>query len=216
VIPRSTAVWLLTGGVIGPILLVVVFLILGWTQLGYDPMRMYLSYLSRAEAGWVAVAATVVSSLLMAGGAIGLRGAMRTSEGPGTWWGPILIGLAAVGLALAGILLTEPGRGFPPGTPPGPTKHPSFVGMLHDWAAGLAMCSLPTAMLVMARRFASEGGGGRWAAYSSLSAVATVTFLVASFYPTDVLGVLERIALLLAAGWVALVMWKFRREVTRA
>ena len=71
-------------------------------------------------------------------------------------------------------------------------------------------------MLVMAHRFAREGGGSRWAAYSRLSAVATVIFLVASFFPTDVLGMLGRIALVLAAGWVALVMWRFRREATRA
>jgi hypothetical protein len=216
VITRSTAGWLLTGGVIAPILLVVVLLVLGWTESGYDPTGMYLSYLSRGEVGWVAVATIVVSSLLMAGGAVGLREVLRASEGPGSWWGPILIGLTAVGLALSGILLTEAGRGFPPGTPLGPTKHPSFVGMLHDWAAGLAMCSLPTAMLVMAGRFASERGGGRWAAYSALSAVATVSFLVASFYPSDVPGVLERMALLLAAGWVVLVMWRFRREVSGA
>ena len=206
--------WLLTGGGIGPVLFVGVFLILGWTQPGYDPMRMYLSYLSRAPAGWVTVATTVVSCLLMAGGAIGLRWVMR--GGLGSWWGPILIGLAAVGMALSGVLLTEPGRGYPPGTPLGPTKTPSFVGMLHDWAAGVAICTLPAAMLVMARRFAREVGGGRWAAYSSLSAVATATFLVASFYPTDVLGVLERTALVLAGGWVALVMWRFRREAAGA
>jgi hypothetical protein len=214
VIRRNVAVWLLTGGVIGPILFAVVFLVLGWTMPGYDPMRMYVSYLSRGDGGWVAIATTVVGSLLTAGGALALRWAMRT--GPGSWWGPILIGLAGVGLALSGILLAEPARGYPPGTPLGPPRHPSFVGALHDWAAGVAMLSLPAAMLVMARRFVREGGGGRWAAYSSLSAVATVTFLVASFYPTDVLGVLERTALLLAAGWVAQVMWRFRREATGA
>ena len=214
VISRKVAVWLLTGGVIGPILFAVVFLVLGWTMPGYDPMRMYLSYLSRGDGGWVAIATTVVGSLLTAGGALGLRRAMRT--GPGSRWGPILIGLAGVSLALSGMLLAEPGRGYPPGTPLGGPRHPSFVGALHDAAAGVAFVSLPAAMLVMGRRFAKEGGGGLWAAYSSLSAVATVTFLVASFYPTDVLGVLERIALLLAAGWVALVMWRFRREATRA
>ena len=211
---RNVAVWLLTGGVIGPIVFVVVFLVLGWTMPGYDPMRMYMSYLSRGDGGWIAIAITVVGGLLTAGGALGLRWAMRT--GPGSRMGPILVGLAGVGLALSGILLAEPGRGYPPGTPLGPPKHPSFVGALHDGAAGTAMFSLPAAMLVMARRFAREAGGGRWAAYSSLSAVATVSFLVASFYPTDVLGVLERIALLLAAGWVAQVMWKFRREAARA
>jgi hypothetical membrane protein len=210
---RNTAVLFLTGGVIGPVLFVVLFLIMGWTRPGYDPMRMYLSYLSRGVGGWVAIVTTVVSGLLTAAGAVGLQWALRT--GPRPRWAPILIGIAAVGLALMGMLLVEPARGYPPGTPLGPPKHPSFVGALHDWAAGVAFLSLPAAMIVMARRFAKEGDGGRWAAYSSLSAVATVSFLVGSFYPTVVLGLLERVALLVAAGWVALVMWRFRREATR-
>jgi hypothetical protein len=213
VITRNMAVWLLTGGVIGPILFVVVLLLIGWTRPGYDPMRMYLSYLSRGDGGWVAIATTVVSSLLTAGGALGLRSPM---PGPGSRWAPILIGITGVGLALAAILLPEPARGYPPGTPLGGPEHPSFIGALHDWAAGVALCSLVAAMLVMARRFAREGGGGRWAAYSLLSAVATVIFLFASFPPTDISGMLERISLLLAAGWVARVMWRFRREATRA
>ena len=205
---------MLTGGVIGPIMFVVVFLVMGWTRPGYDPMSMYLSYLSRGPGGWVAIATTVVSSLLTAGGAVGLRFAMRT--GPGSRWGPVLIGITGVGLAVAGILLVEPGRGYPPGTPLGDPKHPSFIGALHDWAAGIAMASVVAAMLVMARRFAREGGGARWAAYSRLSAAATVIFLFGSFFPTDVLGILERIALVLASGWAAQVMWRFRREATRA
>jgi hypothetical protein len=212
VITRNMAVWLLTGGVIGPILFVVVFLVMGWTRPGYDPMSMYLSYLSRGDGGWLAIATTVVTSLLTAGGAVGLRWVMR--PGPGSRWGPILIGITGVGLVLAGILLVEPGRGYPPGTPLGDPKHPSLIGALHDWAAGVAMCSLIAAMLVMARRFAMEGGGSRWAAYSLLSAVATVIFLVASFFPTAVVGMMERIALVVAAGWVVRVMWRFRREAT--
>jgi hypothetical protein len=211
---RNMAVWLLTGGVIGPILFVVVFLLMGWTRPGYDPMRMYLSYLSRGDGGWVAVATTAATSLLTAGGALGLRRAMPT--GPGSRWGPTLIGLMAVGMGLAGVLLSEPARGYPPGTPLGGPVHPSFVGALHDGAAGIAMCSVIAAMLVLARRFAGEGGGARWAAYSRFSAVATVVFLLGSFFPTDVSGILERIALVLAAGWVAQVMWRFRREATRA
>ena len=212
-ITQNTAVLLLTGGVIGPILFIVVFLAMGYTRPGYDPESMYLSYLSRGDGGWVAIATPQVSSLLTAGGALGLRWAMPT--GPGSRWGPILIGVIGIGLALAGILLVEPGRGYPPGTPLGDPVHPSLIGALQDWAAGVAMFSVVAAMLVMARRFAREGGGGRWAAYSRLSAVATVILLVASFFPTEVLGVLERVALLLAAGWLARVMWRFRREATR-
>lgn len=78
---RTVAAWSLTGGVIGPILFAVAFLVMGWTRPGYDPTRMYLSYLARGDGGWVAIATTVVSSLLTAGGALGLRWAMPTGPG---------------------------------------------------------------------------------------------------------------------------------------
>ena len=51
---------------------------------------------------------------------------------------------------------------------------------------------------------------------SRLSAVGTTAFLLASFIQTDVLGLLERIAIVIAPGWVAQVMWRFRREVAAA
>jgi hypothetical membrane protein len=205
-------VWFLTAGVVGPVLFIVVFLAMGWTRPGYDPMRMYLSYLSRGDGGWLARVTTVVSSLLTGVGALGLGWSMRT--GPASRWVPILIGVTAIGLAVSGILLAEPARGYPPGTPLGGPKHPSFIGALHDWAAGIAFCSLVAAMLVMARRFARERVGP-WATYSLVSAAATVIFLFGSFRPTAVSGLLERTSLVLAAGWVAMVMWRFRREAAR-
>jgi hypothetical protein len=206
---RSATRWLLTGGAIGPILIVVVFLTMGWTRPGYDPQRMYLSYLSIGEGGWLGIATTVVSGVLIAGGAVGLRGAMPT--GRASSWGPILIGLAGLSLIVTGLLVPDHARGYPPGTPLGPPSDPSLVARLHDVAAGLLFLCLVEAMFVMAHRFAREGG--RWSLYSRLSALGTTAFLLASFPQTDVLGALERIAIVIAAGWVTQVMWRFRREV---
>jgi hypothetical protein len=47
---RSTIRWLLTGGVIGPVLFVLVFMIDGWRRPGYDPMTMFVS--PWRSAGW--------------------------------------------------------------------------------------------------------------------------------------------------------------------
>jgi hypothetical membrane protein len=88
--------WLLTGGSIGPVLFVVVFLLEGATRPGYDPMRMHVSLLSLSDLGWQQIANFVVSGALILGGAAGLRRVL--TAGPGSRWGPILIGVAGVGM----------------------------------------------------------------------------------------------------------------------
>lgn len=113
---RSTTRWLLLAGVIGPILFVIVFLVEGWTRAGYDPMRMFVSLLALSDDGWQQIVNFVVSGVLVAGGAVGLRSVLR--EGPGSTWGPRLIGLAGVGMVLAGVFVTDPGFGYPPVRPP--------------------------------------------------------------------------------------------------
>ena len=53
---RTITGWLLIGGVIGPVLFVVVFLMEGATRPGYDPMRMFVSLLSLSDLGWQQIA----------------------------------------------------------------------------------------------------------------------------------------------------------------
>lgn len=78
----------------------------------------------------------------------------------------------------------------------------------------LVFFGLPVAMVVMARRFPGERS--RWALYCWLSAVGVLAFFFASLASTDVAGVLQRVAIILALGWVALVMWRFQGEVAVA
>jgi uncharacterized protein DUF998 len=206
---RSRAWWLLSGGVIGPVLFIVVFLVEGWTRAGYDPMTMYVSLLALSDQGWQQVANFLVGGALIVGGAIGLRAVVR--EGPGSRWGPILIGLAGVGLIVGGVFVTDACCAYPPGTPAGRSSSISWHGAIHDVAALSVFLGLAAAMFVMARRFVGEAG--RWAVYSRVSAVGELVFLFAAFAFADLTGLLQRIAALIALGWVAQVMWRFRREV---
>ena len=206
---RSTTRWLLTAGIIGPILFVAVFLVEGWTRANYDPMRHFVSLLSLTDQGWQQIANFIVSGSLIAAGAVGLRSAMR--EGPGAKWGPRLIGLAGVGIVTAGVFVTDPCCGYPPGTPEGMAANQSVAGTIHDLMSLVVFFGLPIAMFVMARRF--RGDGSRWALYSRLSGVGTLVFLFSALAFRDVTGLLQRIAVLLALGWVAQVMWRFRREL---
>jgi len=211
---RRVTRWLLAGGVIGPVVFVIAFLVEGWTRPGYDPMRMFVSLLALTDLGWQQVANFVVSGLLVTAGGHGLHRQLR--EGPGATWGPIFVYLAGVGMVLAGVFVTDPGYGYPPGTPLGEPVNSSASEVVHDLAALLAFAALAVAMLVTARRFAGEGSGSRWALYSRLSGLGEVVFLVGAFSLPDVAGLLQRIAILLALGWVAQVCWRYWREASAA
>jgi len=206
---RGVTRWLLTGGAIGPVLFVVVLLVEGWTRADYDPMTIFVSLLSLGDVGWQQIANFIISGTLIAGGAVGLRMVLR--EGPGSRWGPILIGLAGVGLVVAGVFVTDPGYGYPPGAPQGMPTSASWHGAIHDWVSLLVFGGLAAAMLVMARRFSGEGS--RWSLYSRVSAMGVVVGFPLAILLTDVAGLLQRVTIVVALGWVAQVMWRFRREV---
>src|SRR5439155_18431180 len=113
-------------------------------------------------------------------------------------------------LMLAGVFPTDPAQRFPPGTPLGLPASPSWHGALHQVASAFVFIGLPVAMMLLAPRFAFEGG--RWALYTRLSAVGVLVFLFSAVAFPDVTGLLQRLSIVLALGWVAQVMWRFRRE----
>ena len=207
---RSTTRWHLLAGVIGPVFFVVVFLIEGWTRPGYDPTRMFVSGLSLTDAGWQQIANFVITGLLFLAAAVGWRRSMP--DGPGSRWGPVLIGLAGLGLVGAGVFVTDPGYGYPPGTPGGFPTESTLHSSLHQGASILVFGGLPVAMLVMARRF--RGEGSRWTAYSVASAIGMVVAFLAAFAFLDVTGLMQRLSIIIGFGWVARVSWRLRREVS--
>jgi hypothetical membrane protein len=207
---RDKTRWLLTGGVIGPVLFVVVFLIEGWTRPGYDPMRHFVSTLSLGDQGWQQIANFVITGILIIAGAAGLRRTMR--DGPGSRWGPILIGAAGLGVLLAGVFVTDPAMGYPPGSPPGLPTTSSWHGTIHDMVSLVVFSGLPIAAFVMARRF--RGERGRWALYSVLTGIGMLVGFVLIFVFQDWLGLTQRISIVLGFGWVAQLCLRFRRELS--
>src|SRR6266851_4738732 len=107
--------FLLLCGVIGPLLFIVVLLIEGATRPGYSAWRNYGSDLELSNQGWEQIANFIVCGLLCIAFAAGLRRIWRT--GRASVWGPLLIGLFGLGLVAAGVFVTDPGRGYPPGAP---------------------------------------------------------------------------------------------------
>ena len=212
--PRTRT--LLTGGVVGPVLFVVVFTILGAGRPGYDPMRQFVSLLMLSDGGWIQVASFLVSGVLILGSAVGLRRAL--TPGPGCRLAPIGVGLAGLGLVIAGIFPTDPLQGYPPGTPPGLPLVPSWHAVIHLLGALLFFGGLPFASIVVARRFSSAGAVG-WAIYSAASGIGMFVINAstgaspgtAGMFP-DVAGLLQRVAIILGLAWLALLSLHFVRE----
>lgn len=196
---------LLICGVIAGPLFVTAFLIQGVIRPDYNPLRHSISTLELgSEFGWIQSLNFIVAGLLMLVFAVGVRRLLR-SEMRSTW-GPLLIGLWAVGLIAAGSFATDPDIGYPPNSPY-PIQD-SMHGVLHNLSAGLGFPALVVACLVFARWFAVRRERG-WAFYSAVSGVVLLISVVLASYAfprTEGLGLFgglfQRIAVVCGWGWL--------------
>jgi len=190
------------GAIAGP-LFVTAFVVQGATRPDYNPLRHSISTLALgSEFGWIQILNFVIAGLLTMAFAVGTRRVLRPQNG--STWGPLLIGLYAVGLLGAGLFVTDPDAGYPPGTQ-AKIQDPSLHGVLHNLSTGLGLPALLAASFVFARWFAARGEGG-WALYSAVSgAVFLISVVLASYgFPRteglgEVGGLFQRIAV--ACGW---------------
>ncbi|HEX5504122.1 MAG TPA: DUF998 domain-containing protein [Thermomicrobiales bacterium] len=194
---------LLAGGVIGPPLFTLVYLVEGATRPGYDAWQQTVSALSLGEQGWLQVASFLVCGLLSLGFAAGSRVALR--GGPGATWGPRVLAIFGLGLIVAGIFATDPAQGYPPGTPLGPSVVTTVHGTVHFLLGGLPVfAAMPAACGILARRFAATRAWG-WVWYSVGSGILALTCFVA-FAVLGVrggpAGLLERCSLVVGLAWL--------------
>ncbi|MCD2193363.1 DUF998 domain-containing protein [Actinomycetospora endophytica] len=190
----------------GPVY-VVVGLVQGLTRAGFDLSRHDLSLLANGPLGWIQIANFVVSGLMTVAAAVGMSRALRVlGGGPGSAWGPRLVGLYGLGLIGAGVFVADPMNGFPAGTPDGPATTVTVGGIGHLVAGGLGFLGLIAGALILARHYATIGQTGMaW-----FSRITGVLFLVAfvgvasgSASPVVVLGFW--VAVILAWTWLAVV-----------
>ncbi|GHO90270.1 hypothetical protein KSF_003180 [Reticulibacter mediterranei] len=192
---------LLACGAIGPLLNTVVILVLGATRPGYNPWRIPDSNLELGVGGWMQISNYIVTGALLLAFAIGLR--LRLCTGRGSTWGPILLGIYGLTFIGAGIFVTDPVLGYPPGASSALTVH----GILHDLCGQLQFISLSAACFVLARRDAADLARRSWTWYT----VATGLLVAASdvfFFLTGALngpaGLIERIGIIGSCSWIAL------------
>jgi hypothetical protein len=129
-----------------------------------------------------------------------------------------LVGVWAVGLLGAGLFVTDPVSGYPPGAPDRLSGY-SWHGALHDLFSGPAFVALAAACFVFGRRFVAWGERG-WATYSAVTGVVFLgAFILSSagFGQAEGLvklaGLFKRVALSVGFGWLALLAVRSLRSL---
>jgi hypothetical protein len=215
---------LLIGGVVGPVLFVVVLLIEGATRPGYSAWRNFVSQLSLSSQGWEQVTNFLVCGLLCLGFSAGLRRAL--AGGKGAVAGPAALGVFGAGLIIAGVFSTDPALGYPPGTLPvsgSPALHGTPHAMIHGLAGLVCFVSLTVACFAMARRFGGDIRWRGWTAYSILTGIVVLSGFVASnttsvldmrgVWPNAPTGLIQRVAIISGWVWVALLAGRLLRDM---
>jgi hypothetical membrane protein len=177
---------------------------------GFDIRRHAVSALSVGDGGWIQVAVFVSTGLLMLAFAIGSRAAL--GSGRGATWGPRFLGLFGLGLVGAGVFVTDPAFGFPPGAPDGMPAAFSWHASLHAAAFMVSFGALVIAAIILARRFAGDGRRS-WAAYSL--GTAAVSLALSAWPPSDgAASIRYALAAVVAWAWVTLLAVELRRATT--
>jgi hypothetical protein len=172
-VPRRLLLWL-TYGAAGTMLFPIIYVILGATRPGYDPWRQSISALSLGPGGWTAQLNFVLCGVSVLWMAFVWRKIL--AGGVCATWYPIIRGIEGLGLVAIGIFSTDPGYGYPPGTPSGP-GHSTLGGTLHLIFTSLILNVMCLGLLVIARRFWKNPGWRGWTAFSVICGLLPIVFI---------------------------------------
>jgi hypothetical protein len=125
---NKTTKGLLTCGIIGVFLFIIMFPIQGQLRVAYSPIKFPISSLSIGEFGWIQISNFIIAGSLIFLSSIGFRQATPLLKN--SLLTSILIGAVGLGLVGAGIFSTDPLYGYPTTEP---LKIVSFTihGQLH-------------------------------------------------------------------------------------
>jgi hypothetical membrane protein len=129
---------------------------------GFDLTRHAWSQLAAGPQGWIQMANLVLTGAMVVAFAVGLHRA-----GPSRW-APRLIATYGLGLVASGLLVADPGAGYPVGVPA--PAAPTWHGIGHFVAGGIGFTALVVATFVLARAYA-RAGARRLAWWSRITGV---------------------------------------------
>ncbi|GIG67146.1 DUF998 domain-containing protein [Phytomonospora endophytica] len=141
------------------------------TREGFDLTRHPLSALANGDLGWLQITNFVLAGLLTIAGSFGFRRALAGK--PGATWVPRLTLTAGVGLIAAGLLVMDPGGGFPVGHDELPTTM-SWHSAGHMIAGTATFAALSATCFVLGRFYTRTGRRG----HAVASRVAGVAILL--------------------------------------
>jgi hypothetical membrane protein len=209
---------LLLGGMIGPLLFIVVFLIEEAVRPGYSSWRYYVSQLGTGPGGWIQDVSFLECGITCLGFAFALRRLFR--GGKAFLFGPLLLGVYALAMIAAGIFPTDPALGYPPGAVP--PVQPSSHGMVHGLAGAIVFTILPITCFVVTRRFIGNAAWRGWALYSFLAGAVMLVFGILSIaaaplsatgqWPNAPIGILQRVAIIVGFTWISLLAARLYRD----
>lgn len=204
-----TRVLLACGIITGPLFFVVA-IIQAFTRSGYNIRQNAISQLSLGDPGWIQITSFLLTGLLAAACAIGVRRMLKGQKGGA--WGALLIGTFGLGLIVAGIFPPDPAFGFPPGAPAGPAAMPiSGHASLHALGFFVSMLSAIINSFVFVRRFGALQQRG-WVSYCVASGVAAPVLIVLSILFVSWSGVIVAVAGAVVFGWVSAIAARLRSE----
>lgn len=194
---RSPAYAALLGGVIGPPVFVLVFLIDDRIHPAYDPVANHISELMRGELGWLQAANFLVFAAAMLTFAAGIYwGAPRRRASAA---GSVLFAAIGAGLIVSGLFVPDAQTG----------RVQTLPGIIHNVAAFPVFLGLFGASLVFSLRFR---GGLRIYSAASGALFLLVMFVASHFSELHIDGVFQRISIVVGWTWITVLAFALRAE----
>lgn len=173
----------------------------GAARPGYDAWHQSVSALSLGPRGWIQDAFFVLLGVALLGTVTTWRRVLAGGIGAAAY--PVLTALTGASLIAAAWWQQDPAPGYDPERLG--LALPTTTGLLHLVAAAVGALSSIAALLVMARRFASDSRWHHWVRPTRLAATATALCVVVyafwSVRASGLAGTFERGVIAIPGAW---------------
>lgn len=181
----------------GALLFPAVFLVDGWLRRGYSSLRHTVSALATGSRSWLQTVNFILCGTAITIGAAGLVLS-------GSFILAAAVAVFGLGLVLSGVFPMDPMRGYPPGTARDDPQGFSTAHRLHDAAGAVVFFVMPVMPAVLV--FTGESWTDRIiATVVAAGLIAGVTAFTNAWEKDGAFtGLVQKLTLTLACGWLAL------------
>ncbi|HTD40352.1 MAG TPA: DUF998 domain-containing protein [Mucilaginibacter sp.] len=180
---------LLSCGILGPLIFLIVYFTFGSVSPDFDMMRQPIGRLELMDYGWIQSANFIVYGLFTCAFAVGLRNELQS--GPGVILLPLLQVFAASGMIMLGIFIHEP---------------------VHTYVSIFLTVSLVAGFWLFARRFAGNPQWKRWVVSTNLCAFSMIMLSVLYWYAhhvdSPIAGIFEHLLIAVRMVWLVVFILK--------